>query len=101
MHTPAPWTVERTNAKDFIIRHEDGGITSHVARLYDMALCEEHGDIESNARLIAAAPELLDALKLMCEAVREHHLLNVKTCFSLSNATAAASKAIYHATEEQ
>lgn len=57
-HTPGPWKVEsRTTQGQFVtethIVAEDG---SHIA---EVSPCE----IEPNARLIAAAPELLEALR--------------------------------------
>ena len=60
-HTPAPWSVEidhSSNAPEFIRTHVDG-------EMYDLAsvLCDETGNATANARLIAAAPELLAALE--------------------------------------
>ena len=49
---------------------------------------------EANAKLIAAAPELLKACKLLQAALTEHHLRDVKKRFSLCVADAAANKAI-------
>jgi hypothetical protein len=51
------------------IRHHSGGLRSHIAELYESALCEEHGSIETNARLIAAAPTMLDALRTALQAI--------------------------------
>ena len=60
-HTPAPWHPHRSES-GFVVVHSDGVNRSHVARLFDSTLCEEHGSIEANARLISHAPELLGAL---------------------------------------
>jgi hypothetical protein len=46
------------------VTHSDGSNRSHVAVCPQMTLCEEHGSLLANARLIAAAPDLLAA----CEA---------------------------------
>ena len=54
---------------------------------------------EADANLIAAAPDLLVALKDLQEAVREHGLLNVKKRFSLCAADAQANTAIAKATQ--
>lgn len=65
-HTPAPWSVEidhHTAAPEFIRTYVDG-------EMYDLAsvLCDETGNATANARLIAAAPDLLAALKAMDDA---------------------------------
>lgn len=62
-HTPGPWSVEidhRNNDPEFIRAHVDGEI-------YDLAsvLCDETGNATANARLIAAAPDLLHALQMI------------------------------------
>ena len=59
-HTPGPWSVEidhHNNAPEYIRANADG-------EMYDLAsvLCDETGNATANARLIAAAPELLACL---------------------------------------
>jgi hypothetical protein len=66
LHTPAPWHLHKSES-DFVIVHSDGENRSHVAKLFDSTLCEEHGSISANARLIAAAPDLLNALKALMQ----------------------------------
>jgi hypothetical protein len=61
-YTPGPWNPHRS-VSGFVIVYSDGENRSHVARLFDSALCEEHGSIEANAHLISAAPDLLSALE--------------------------------------
>lgn len=51
-------------------------------------------DQEEHARLIAAAPELLEACKLLQAALTEHNLRDIKKRFSLCVADSATSKAI-------
>lgn len=68
-HTPGPWKVCGLRADSEAWR--DGNIISDVT--YDtIALCNKtastvmlDGQLEANARLIAAAPELLEALKAL------------------------------------
>jgi hypothetical protein len=57
-HTPGPWVaVSRTNAHiDIEAPKQHGYVARHVAST-------GHGNHEANARLITAAPELLEALK--------------------------------------
>ncbi len=61
-HTPGPWSVKKTNcghgavtAGTYTLRHNWDGLGSQE-------------EMDANARLIAASPELLDALKLALEA---------------------------------
>jgi hypothetical protein len=57
-HTPGPWDTETKGSKHFI----DGADGLTVAYL-DRSGVRERAEIEANIRLIAAAPELLAALK--------------------------------------
>lgn len=63
-HTPGPWEVLPTNAKSYVIAGDDG--------TYDVAIVRDIGkhNNAANARLIAAAPELLQALKALTFASR-------------------------------
>lgn len=56
MHTPGPWTVNDVSIE------ADGGLVA-------LAYARGKGSMKANARLIAAAPELLEALK----AVERHN----------------------------
>ena len=73
-HTPGPWTLDHRDLTgdaglqqdiEIVVRYSDGNLSSHLARLQSRTLCEEHGSVEANARLIAAAPALLEALKMV------------------------------------
>ena len=59
-HTPAPWTIDGLVTKDLDVISPDGRIA--------MIDCDDIDTetLEANARLIAAAPELLEAL-IECE----------------------------------
>ena len=66
-HTPGPWKVRVSNngaLRGYSIEREDETLRSIVARNWEHELCEEHGNSLPNAFLIAAAPELLEALEL-------------------------------------
>ena len=58
-HTPGPWTYSEGNENDYIV---------HVERDAEAVAVVIHGH-EANARLIAAAPALLEALEayLVCD----------------------------------
>jgi hypothetical protein len=55
----------------------------------------------ANAKLIAAAPDLLEALQLLQQAIYNARLLDVKKQFDLCVADSAASKAIAKATGKE
>lgn len=59
-HTPGPWTLERNRATSLSVYGSDKVFVGEVYNEIDEPLQTE----EANARLIAAAPELLEALKL-------------------------------------
>lgn len=64
-HTPGPWIVDATPAVApcrFIVRHKSATCDAWVP----VADCSWSVDAEANARLIAAAPELLAVLRA-CE----------------------------------
>ena len=72
-HTPGPWiAIDRCTLaveggpSDWAVNRYSNGYRSYVATLFDCQLAPEHGGtVEANARLIAAAPDLLEA----CEAI--------------------------------
>jgi hypothetical protein len=87
-YTPGPWNLHRTYSnKKHVIRHEDGSENFSYWRLCvgpgdgivaqidgDTTVtgwwCPDNGaEVEANARLIAAAPEMVEAL---AEAVRQY-----------------------------
>jgi hypothetical protein len=61
-HTPGPWNLYPNNASDWVVRKmfSDGQESHEIAR------CQSGMD---NARLIAAAPDLLAALKMAVSAL--------------------------------
>ena len=97
-HTPGPWGAD-DNGDIYAKRN---GVNEQIAfALYDLAYPEhaEWGDeAKANARLIAAAPDMLDALMHLAAEVRSLGLLDVKKRFSLVVYHAAAEKAIHKAT---
>lgn len=100
-HTKGEWIVrEWVTSGQRTVEVADGGLRSKIAVICDSHLCEEHGgSIEANARLIAAAPELLDALEeqvIWWEAMLEHaqRLEDTGMAYSCRNAIHHASAAI-------
>ena len=78
-HTPALWRIE-INDTGFRITHSDSGLRSHVATLHEAALCEEHGDTFANAKLIASAPDMFDALQAIVDAYGDRDTLLIAQC---------------------
>lgn len=67
-HTPGPWKASRSFGENKTARFLVSAIDSNktLENGY-FAACVAVCDIEANARLIAAAPELLEALKILLE----------------------------------
>jgi hypothetical protein len=67
-HTPGPWVM----ADDSLISaEEDGQAVAQVLEVLEDEKEDEKGDEEANARLIAAAPELLAALSELASCFSE------------------------------
>lgn len=65
-HTPGPWRYVRENGSPTTGPHMiSGAIPGYLAEVRDCG----SGDVAANARLIAAAPELLEALRLVVDTV--------------------------------
>ncbi len=62
-HTPGPWTVSPLNGRDVGPVRAFTFEGTDVQQLQSVALVRARAESDANARLIAAAPELLAALK--------------------------------------
>jgi len=60
LHTPGPWIAEPDGVNDWKVRSEDYGTVVH-RNCYPAPTVDT--TVEADARLIAAAPELLEALQ--------------------------------------
>jgi len=90
-HTPGPWFVDPDDT--LAIRAPDGDDEPwHVAEVIEY--CGEGDQTEANARLIAAAPDLLEALKEL------HKKTVIGTDAERHAALHQAWAAIYKATTE-
>lgn len=90
-HTPSPWDFAcdsygkvRHSRKACVFQSGASTPTVVASRIPNWA----------DARLIAAAPDMLEALRLLQAALSEYRLLDVRKRFSLSLAHAAAGAAI-------
>ncbi len=72
-HTPGPWQLERDvfEVSDFWAYIWDSEHAGTIAGIDYYP--EGEGDAKANARLIAAAPELLEALQGLVDHYRETH----------------------------
>ena len=68
-HTPGPWKAVPDKSRNMYTWYVEGakGVVPTIARLSLIDACEE---IESNARLIAAAPAMYEALREAQELIR-------------------------------
>jgi hypothetical protein len=89
-HTPAPWRVEGRKVHGantgHIISH---GINSHGDGPNGY-VCDTDGTTDADARLIAAAPELLEALEYLLEACIANPDAKSKARAAIAKATGAA-----------
>jgi len=91
-HTPGPWRiVDReiledgsiypahiVGAKDIEIVHIETNIAVELSQQYPDSIWTHNAKRDSNARLIAAAPDLLDALKYARRFLKKE---DVDVCF--------------------
>jgi len=78
-HTPGPWSIEKCEPyttpllKGFAVYGKDGEDDCGVATVVGPRSPEVQEDLLADARLIAAAPDLLEALKGMIAIVDDSH----------------------------
>ena len=75
-HTPGPWEIRGRSARSAYIATDEASICQ-MAHWSDSDPIDE---LEANARLIASAPELLDALKACMELARLREYPAQVTC---------------------
>lgn len=90
-HTPGPWM-----AKDQVIRgpglHPYPTVESQIADCRQTWECRlSDNEAEANARLIAAAPELLEALRLVLNDNRLMNAMNREQARAILDAIAKAT----------
>lgn len=90
-HTPGPWmTWDESAAEISILRHDDTDEPEGNRVVAVAWIAPSHYEVIANARLIAAAPELLEALKGACE---EHDGVERRVAPWYLKASAAIAKA--------
>ena len=94
-HTPGPWEVLRV---DNILAIMPDPIRGKPDSFLGIATVQEHdeersaGRIEANARLIAAAPELLEALKAITKVNMESAVLIYQRMEEIARAAIAKAE---------
>ena len=94
-HTPGPIKVEPAgNGLDFTLTHTSpDGLRSHVCRIFGTSLCPEHGSAKANAKLFAAASEMLEALHVALPHVEAAVRNGIVSEHSVEKVRAAITKA--------
>lgn len=93
-HLPGPWRVSEMNNGFIFVKHDSnahGPLVVTVAWVVVREGCYVEG--EANARLIAAAPDLLAACRAMVECCGSSENWNGETRHALSVIEAAIAKA--------
>ena len=90
-HTPGPWAWESRRDSSLKNLIGDGKIIARAVDLTDLINFGESR--EANARLIAAAPELLEALEVALETLLEQPELVGDADISIRTIKAAIAKA--------
>ena len=93
-HTPGPWQIETFDDVPHSRIHAKGEIGGAIADIYG------NGDHGANARLIAAAPDLLAALREVDEAGRAKYASDFGAAEALQRVAKTARAAISKATEK-
>lgn len=79
-HTPGPWVIVGGNSEEATIVCKPGdGIVTHIARLHDQWICDEHGGSAfENARRIVACVNACEGISTEAlEGWEALHLMNV------------------------
>lgn len=69
-HTPGPWVYVAGRFNGRHAKSASGSVMSADAYGWYIATIEDAPEAESNARLLAAAPDLLAALEAACEEIK-------------------------------
>lgn len=98
-HTPGPWRADTDvhGRKDIVayIRPRESGFLAAVVERNDLMDKTMGGSSEANARLIAAAPELLEALQTLIDLGSHDTVFGeaVRVTKAYAQAVAAVAKA--------
>jgi len=93
-HTPGPWLTDRNNVHTgqiaTVMHCKNGWVEIWTDKWAETGL--EEDEQEANARLIAAAPELLEALQDLCRRLGPSYFLEQNWAAPLSAIAKATGK---------
>ncbi len=100
-HTIGPWAVDLTDVPDFIAERNieapnafgEGGVGLVIGRVL---VCRASEELQGNAKLMVAAPDLLEACKIAritLQAVVVADLMNIAAKLDIKRIAAAIAKA--------
>lgn len=94
-HTPGPWTADKLQDQSAfnIFMQGYGSAGASVHHCSNATNCMGSLEVEANARLIAAAPELLAALQALADAVQTFTNATPADWSELAKANAAIAQA--------
>lgn len=80
-HTPGPWTATACNSAGTLVYHRVTSGATRIAGVYDAN--------EANAKLIAAAPDLADALRSLINTMEPPRTVKATTSWDVARAILA------------
>jgi hypothetical protein len=93
-HTPGPWKFELAPSGGFDIEKDPNDLGRYMVIATRNSNPKRAAEMHANARLIAAAPDLLDALRSVELMMREHgmttHGAHAQVCAALKKAACDA-----------
>lgn len=91
-HTPGPWTVTRVSKSTILKDLYVSASPERIARVVVPSTSKDIGEYEANARLIAAAPDLLEALKDLREAIKSRGVISTVKALTKTDAAIAKTR---------
>ena len=89
-HTQGEWSVSKT-VNDYAIHTE--GSPKDIALVYEYSRAIPKEEAEANAKLIAAAPDLLQSLRQFIHSVQHEGVINGRVVCAVRNAEDIIRKA--------
>ena len=92
-HTPGPWKTTRFGEHTFVTAENHMGLAESICQITDDPEDLSSAESAANARLIAAAPELLEACKAMFDLLeKEEPNWYLRKHYNIATATIAKAE---------